>query len=188
MKEPQLEHFENSTPYLDDHKLLNRRFQEYGYLFFKGVLNSNDVNLVRREFVEILQDQGVVKEGAFEPVWTGVALEHVDDDPLYRLHSYDDLLESDEMMKVLESLFNAPVFRYRNTDIRFALPYDEKHLTPPHQDHFYIRQTDQFCTAWVPLMPIALDGGVLAIAKNSHRMGLVDHVEHETAHSYIFRG
>ena len=70
---------------------------------------------------------------------------------------------------MVESLFNGPVFRYRNTDIRFALPHDGKHLTPPHQDHFYVRQTDQFCTAWVPLMPIGLDGGVLAIAENSHK-------------------
>ena len=91
-------------------------------------------------------------------------------------------------MDLIERLFAGPVFRYRNTDIRFALPNDERHLTPPHQDHFFIRQTDQFRTAWVPLMLIGQDAGPLAIAKNSHRMGLLEHVEHDTAYSYIFRG
>src|SRR6476620_10651836 len=134
MQQTRLDMFENSTPYLEDRELLNRKFQDHGYLFFKGVLDRTEVDNVRREFIHVLREQGVVKNGSVEPVWTGAGLEHLDDNPLYRLSSYDDLLESTEMMKVVESLFNGPVFRYRNTDIRFALPHDGKHLTPPHQD------------------------------------------------------
>lgn len=77
---------------------------------------------------------------------------------------------------------------YRNTDIRFALPHDEKHLTPPHQDHFFIRQTDNFRTAWIPLMNIEQKVGGLTLAARSHHLGLLERVEHETAYSYIFRG
>ncbi len=152
------------------------------------MLDLDEVERVKRDFVRVLQEQGVVKPGCTEPVWTGLGLEHIDDNPLYRLKSYDDILESRTTMDLIERLFEGPVFRYRNTDIRFALPNDERHLTPPHQDHFFIRQTDQFRTAWVPLMSIGQDAGQLAIAKQSHRMGLLDHVEHDTAYSYIFRG
>ena len=183
-----LEEFEISNPYLHDADCLNRRFHQDGYLFFRGVLDPKEVEQVKREFVQILQEQGVVQRGCSEPVWTGLSLEHIDDTPLYRLSSYDDILESATTMGLLERLFQGPVFRYRNTDIRFALPNDERHLTPPHQDHFFVRESDQFRTAWVPLMSIGVDAGPLAIAKHSHRMGLLDHVEHETAYSYIFRG
>jgi hypothetical protein len=186
--EIRLDEFETSNPYLHDTDALNRRFQEDGYLFFRRVLDAEEVRRVKQDFVRILQEQGVAQSGCAEPVWTGTGLEHIDDTALYRLKSYDDLLESRTTVGLIERLFEGPVFRYRNTDIRFALPYDERHLTPPHQDHFFIRQTDQFRTAWVPLMAIGQDAGPLAIAKQSHRMGLLDHVEHATAYSYIFRG
>jgi hypothetical protein len=147
-------------------------------------LDSGQVGRVKRDFVQVLQEQGVVQSGCIEPVWTGLGLERIDDNALYALKSYSELLESRTTMDLIERLFEGPVFQYRNTDIRFAIPNDERHLTPPHQDHFFIRQTDQ----WIPLMSIGQDAGPLAIAKRSHRMGLLDHVEHDTAYSYIFRG
>src|SRR5437868_5978451 len=61
-------------------------------------------------------------------------------------------------------------------------------MTPPHQDHFFIRHTTEFRTAWIPLMHVEPAMGGLALAERSHLSGLCDHVEHETAYSYIFRG
>jgi len=185
------DHFEelqNSNRILDDAEHLNDRLQEAGYLFFRGVLDAAAVERVKQDFVGILQEQGMVKPGCTEPLWTGLALEHIDDHPFYSLSSCDELMASEPIMNLMGRLFGGPVFRYRNVDIRFALPNDARHLTPPHQDHFYIRQTDRFRTVWTPLISIGEGAGALAIAKGSHRRGLRDHVEHESAYSYIYRG
>ena len=130
----------------------------------------------------------MAKRNASEPLWTGAELDQIDDDALYALDGYQALLELDSTRNLIETLFTERVFMYRNVDIRFALPRDEKHLTPPHQDHFFIRQTESFRTVWIPLMNVQRDVGGLAIAARSHQRGLLEHVEHQTAYSYIFRG
>ncbi|MFN8006885.1 MAG: phytanoyl-CoA dioxygenase family protein [Terriglobia bacterium] len=180
--------FQISNHLIHDFDKLNQVFYEEGYLFFRNVLDVNAVEEVKQDFLRVLQEQGVVKTGESEPVWTGAGLEQIDDNPLYALDSYQELLELESSRKLFEKIFGEPVFLYRNTDIRFALPNDERHLTPPHQDHFFIRQTNRFRTAWIPLMNINRDMGGLATAQRSHWLGLLDHVEHETAYSYIFRG
>jgi hypothetical protein len=173
---------------LNDLEQLNARFHEEGYLFFREALNSRAVLKVKQDFIRVLQQQGVVKVGASEPLWTGALLDSIDDGPLYALSSYQELLDSESTSQLIAKIFGEPVFAYRNTDIRFALPNDNRHLTPPHQDHFFIRQTDLFRTVWIPLMDIERKVGGLALAVRSHRHGLLQHVEHETAYSYIFRG
>lgn len=173
---------------LDNFEQLNSVFREEGYLFFREVLDSKAILKVKQEFVSLLQQQDVVVPGVSEPVWTGASLEHIDDNVLYSLSSYEELLQRESTQCLIETVFGEPVFPYRNTDIRYALPNDDKHLTPPHQDHFFIRQTDLFRTAWIPLMNIEKRVGGLALAARSHLNGLLQHVEHDSAYSYIFRG
>ena len=180
--------FQTANHLLNDFESLNANFQEEGYLFFRNILDADAVLKVKQEFIQVLQEQGIVRAGASEPIWTGAGLDQIDDDALYALDSYQVLLDRESSQLLFERIFGEPVFLYRNTDIRFALPNDETHLTPSHQDHFFIRQTNRFRTAWIPLMKIELEVGGLALAARSHQLGLLEHVEHETAYSYIFRG
>jgi phytanoyl-CoA dioxygenase PhyH len=173
---------------LDDVEQLRRLYREEGYLFFRNVLDTSAVLKAKQQFVYELQHQGVAKRDASEPLWTGAGLDQINDDTLYALDGYQELLELESTRNVIERVFAEPVFMYRNVDIRFALPNDEKHLTPPHQDHFFIRQTDSFRTVWIPLMNVERHVGGLAVAARSHQRGLLEHVEHQTAYSYIFRG
>ena len=180
--------FQTANHLLNDFEKLNATFEEEGYLFFRNVLDSAAILKVKQDFVQVLQQQGVVKAGVSEPIWTGAGLDQIDDDALYALDSYQELLDRKSSRLLFEQIFGEPVFMYRNTDIRFALPKDRKHLTPSHQDHFFIRQTNHFRTAWIPLMNIESNVGGLTLAARSHQSGLLEHVEHETAYSYIFRG
>ncbi|MGH9158716.1 MAG: phytanoyl-CoA dioxygenase family protein [Vicinamibacteraceae bacterium] len=66
---------------------------------------------------------------------------------------------------------------YRNVDIRYALPRDERYVTPVHQDHFFIRQTPRFRTLWIPIMDIGEAVGGLALASGSHELGLLQPVD-----------
>jgi 1-deoxypentalenic acid 11beta-hydroxylase len=180
--------FQTANHLLNDFEKMKATFREEGYLFFRNVLEADAVLKVKQDFVEVLQKQRVVKTGESEPIWTGAGLDQIDDNALYALDSYQELLDRESSLLLFEKIFGEPVFMYRNTDIRFALPKDEKHLTPSHQDHFFIRQTNRFRTAWIPLMNIEREVGGLTLAARSHELGLLEHVEHETAYSYIFRG
>ena len=173
---------------LNDWEWLNASFQNEGYVFFRGVLDPEQVCRTKLDFIRVLEEQGAVKPGVSEPVWTGASFEQIDDNALYALDSHEELLESARTKELLEKVFGETVFRYRNTTIRFALPHDEMHVSPPHQDHYFIRQTPEFRTVWVPLMAIDSTVGGLAIAAGSHKKGLVGHVEQEGAYSYILKG
>lgn len=173
---------------LNDFEELSALYHEEGYLFFRNVLDARAVLRAKQEFVGVLQQQGVAKVNESEAIWTGAGLDQIDDDALYGLDGYQKLLDLESTRRFIEAIFAEPVFMYQNVDIRFALPNDEKHLTPSHQDHFFIRQTERFRTVWIPLMPIERKVGGLAVAARSHLRGLLEHVEHETAYSYIFRG
>src|SRR5262245_15248661 len=186
--EPALGELQTSNHLLDDVEQLCRMYREEGYLFFRNVLDTSAVLKAKQQFVYELQHQGVAKRDASEPLWTGARLDQINDDALYANDGYQELLELDSTRNLIEMLFTEPVFIHRNVYIRFALTKDEKHLTPPHQDHFFIRQTNCFRTAWIPLMTIERQVGGLAVAARSHQRGLLEHVEHQTAYSYIFRG
>jgi ectoine hydroxylase-related dioxygenase (phytanoyl-CoA dioxygenase family) len=173
---------------LNDFEELSALYHEEGYLFFRNVLDERAVLRAKQEFVGVLQQQGVAKVNEAEAIWTGAGLDQIDDDVLYALDGYQKLLDLESTRRFIEAIFAEPVFMYQNVDIRFALPNDEKHLTPSHQDHFFIRQTERFRTVWIPLMPVERKVGGLAVAARSHLRGLLEHVEHETAYSYIFRG
>src|SRR5947209_7821193 len=88
----------------------------------------------------------------------------------------------------MERVFGQPIFMFKGTNIRYALPHDRLHVTPPHQDHFFIRGNSEFRTLWVPLMEIGRTVGGLAIAEGSHKRGLREHQEQENVYSYQMKG
>ncbi len=183
-----LARFELSNDLLEDHSRLQRRYEEDGYLFFRDVLDQASVASVRDDFIRVLADQGVVEGGLAIPRATGVGVEAVDDNELYALTSYLELCESDALRDLLRKVFGEEVFIFRGTNIRYAIPHDDLHVTPPHQDHFFVGPNDDFRTVWIPLMNIEESIGGLAVARGSHRSGLRDHVEQEDAESYVFLG
>ena len=152
------------------------------------MLDTESVTRVRDDLIRVLAEQGVVRAGGSQPVATGAGVEAVDDSELYALASYLELCESDELRDLLRRVFGEEVFVFRSTNIRYSLPQDDLHVTPPHQDHFFVGPNDDFRTVWIPLMKIDESVGGLAVARGSHKKGLRDHVEQEDAESYVFLG
>ena len=183
-----LARFTTSNDVLDDYDRLKQRYQEDGYLFFTEVLDPAAIALVRDDFIRVLAGQGVVEKGLAVPRATGAGVDAVDDHQLYAVGSYLELCESDEMRNLLRKVFGEEVFIFRGTNIRYAIPHDDLHVTPPHQDHFFVGPNDDFRTVWIPLMSIAVSVGGLAVARGSHRAGLRAHVVRDDAESYVFLG
>jgi 1-deoxypentalenic acid 11beta-hydroxylase len=183
-----LSDFQVSNESLHDFRALDTTFREDGYLFFRQVLDAGQVLEVQRDFVRALQAQEIVQPGTSEPIWTGARLDAIDDNALYGSSSYVELVESTAMRALMEQVFGQPIFLFKGTNIRYSLPHDAVHATPPHQDHFFIRGNSEFRTVWVPLMEIGRHVGGLALAEGSHKRGLREHREQDNIYSYQMRG
>jgi hypothetical protein len=181
-----LERFREANRYLDRREQLQSRFAEDGYLFFRGILHG--VERVKAEFVRVLRDQGAVKSDALEPIWTGVPLQQIDDGPLYRALEETGFFELRHNLDLFEQIFGEPVFTFKSPTLRYALPNDTEHVSPPHQDYFFVRMNQSFRTFWIPLTDIKEEVGGLAIAPGIHKFGLVEHRELANVYSYVFRG
>jgi 1-deoxypentalenic acid 11beta-hydroxylase len=174
-----------ANEHLGDPDRLDALFQEQGYLFFRKVLEG--VEDLKAAFVRELQQQGAAKPGEFEPVWNGAGLDQIDESRLYALLPALDLFRSGHNLQFLERIFGEPVFLFKGRSIRYVLPNDSAHLTPAHQDHFFIRWSDSLRTIWMPLMDIDGQMGGLALAEKSHKHGLREHVLCDDVYSYIFK-
>ena len=173
----------------DDPDGIRRSFEENGYLFFKGALNPETVLRARSDIAGVLQQQGYMQKGSAEPRATlGASAVEVDFGPLYRLASPWELMASPELQEAVDISFGEKVRVGRSIGFRYSMPTDAPYLTPPHQDHFYIRETDEFRMIWVPLMDMEIANGGLAIAAGSHKHGLQEHVEFDGVYSYFFKG
>ena len=104
---------EVANGYLGDPEGLNEAFERQGYLFFRGVLDADEIGAVRSDFMAELGRQGFVAPGASRPVWTGRDLEELDDDRLYALDYYPKLLDTDTTRTFTERFFGGPVFMFR---------------------------------------------------------------------------
>src|SRR5262245_44716850 len=180
--------FKVSNELLDHCEQLKLRFEEDGYLFFRGVLDLDKIQQVKSDFVDVLQQQGIAKARESEAIWTGVGIEAIDDRALYGQTSYVELIESQRTRDLMERVLGEAVYKFKATNIRYSLPHDPRHVTPPHQDHFFIRANSEFRTVWIPLMPIDKRVGGLVVAAGSHRGGLREHVEQESVFSYQMKG
>ena len=173
----------------DDPVEIRRSFEENGYVFFRGALNRETVLRTRSDIADVLQRQGVMREDSAEPRATpGASAVEVDFGPLYRLKSPWELTASRELQEAVDIAFGEKVRVGRSIGFRYSMPTDAPYLTPPHQDHFYIRETDEFRMIWVPLMDMEIANGGLAIAAGSHQHGLQEHVEFDGVYSYYFKG
>ena len=178
--------FKEANELLNYPERLNAAFQEDGYLFFCGVLEG--VEEVKHDFIRALEKQGAVKPGSSEPIWTGIGLDHIDDTELYQAPSCAKLFELPHNIQAFRKIFGEEVFVFKSPTVRFSLPHDSQHVSPPHQDYFFVRINQSFRTFWIPLMDIDEEVGGLAIAPGIHKKGLLDHVEADNVYSYVFRG
>ena len=158
-----------------------------GCLLLRNVLDPQQVAAARVDLTRRLQQQGVAVRGVDAPVWSGAPVSTIDafalydDDP-----SFVRLAHSDELRRALELLHGEAVHIYESVQIRFAVPDDERHTIPTHQDARYINPDTAFFAYWIPLVDIPVGEGGLAVAPGSHRDGLHDHpVSHDYYSFYM---
>ena len=189
VNEDELVPFQEVRVGVDEPADIRRFFEENSYLFFKGVLDKDLVLKTKADAVSELQRQGIVKPDTSEPlVRPGLTHTDIDDGPIYALTSWRDITTSPELQEAVDIAYGEPGHIARTVGFRHAMPTDTPFVTPPHQDHFYIQQTDRFRMIWIPLMDLEIANGGLAIAAGSEKHGLIDHVELPGTYSVGFKG
>ena len=155
MNEEELVPFQAVRAGVDDPADIRRFFEENSYLFFKGVLDKDLVLKAKADAVAELQRQGIVEPDTSEPVVRpGLTHTHIDDGPIYALTSWRDITISPELQEAIDIAYGEPGYIAPTVGFRHAMPSDTPYVTPPHQDYFYIQQTDQFRMIWIPLMDL----------------------------------
>ena len=165
-------------------------YERDGYLFFRGVLERAEVDRVAGALLAAMRAEALVEppaDGRRPARWSGRQLDAIDDRSFYEVPYYPELIDTETTQRFLRRVFGEPVFTFRSLTVRYALPADDRHISLPHQDHFFIRHTAAFRTLWVPLLPIEPAGGALAVAAGSHRAGLRRHEETDVL-SYVLKG
>lgn len=176
--------FEESTDLIDNPAQLRQRARETGYLFFPGLLPADNLLQLRKEVLEICKRHGFLDESA--PLMDGIARpgfviieSSVDPDytnyykDIQQLRSFHALAHHPNLLKALNVLFDGETFVHPLKILRTIFPVAQKHTTPPHQDFYHVRGTEDTWTSWMPLGDCPPLLGGLAVVPGSHHWGLL---------------
>jgi 1-deoxypentalenic acid 11beta-hydroxylase len=173
--------FEAANDRYGDHDALQEFFEREGYLFFKGILDREQLSPVAQRATAELQRQGLLTS---EGKWSGAAIETMDEPRLHEVMRYDEFWNSAPTIEFFEKVFGTEVYVFAQTQTRVMIPAVERYQTPPHQDGAYISSDAGFRTCWVPLCDAPVEMGGLTIAQRSHVKGLRTHVTDDFYESF----
>lgn len=191
---------EEISPFLESNDALGKkeelrhRMDKNGYLFFRALIDTNEILHVRREILEICRRHGwldksrelmdgfacgpprVEGQEAYGPVF----------DEVQRLESFHALAHTPALLAVIEGLVGEPVLVHPRNIFRIIFPQNTKETTPPHQDYIHIRGTPETYTAWIPLGDCPRGLGGLVILAGSHKGGIYTYrPAHGAGHSGV---
>jgi hypothetical protein len=153
--------------------LLNQRWSDDGYLFFRNVIDPSAIAALRTEYMRRLKDQGLVVDVDAPPVWTGVPsagpkpIERMDD------QHWRKLVSDPSFSTLISTVLGEPPNWIPIVSYRAKFPVET-----PSPDMFHNRHQDGYFNAgidfricWVPLMDIDSSLGGLTIAPGTHKRG-----------------
>ncbi len=162
-----------SNDILNDTAAIRARIKEDGYLFFRGLLNRDEVLAARQEMVLRLEREGLLLPGT-DPM-DAIARSGPDLQMQFRPDLAQNniplrwVLYGGALMEFFERFLGGPVLHYTFTWVRCVAP-GQGTGTPPHYDIVYMgRGTKKLYTAWAPMGRIDYQRGGLVILENSHK-------------------
>lgn len=151
---------------------LRARLREDGYIFLRGLLPREAVLAARLEILKHLQGQGLLKEGAaLEEGAIGAA--HASDqgrltgaEALAETAAVRALLQHERLRHFFSELFGKAAVTYDNKWLRAVRTGESSGF---HMDTVYMggNRAPNLLTCWLPLMPVPLEMGGLAVCRGS---------------------
>ena len=176
-----LEPFVLSSP-AESTPTLQERMQQDGYLFLPQLINTEAIEQVRGEILELCAEAGWLKFGSERD--EGIAADGiawVEPQPefmavynrIQHSEAFHALAHDSALMAVLERLFGESPLPHARNIARIIFPQNTRFTTPSHQDYLHIQGTEETYTAWVPLGDCPKELGSLAVLRGSHHLGIL---------------
>jgi hypothetical protein len=170
---------------------LRAAMAERGYLFFRAVVDPDEVWAVRRDVLTLCAEAGWldpsrdVMDGVAAPEMKPTTEGQPEYNAVYRrilrqTPRFHDFPTQPGLMQAASALLQtdpAHVLVHNRRIGRVTFPRNEEATTPAHQDHFYIRGTVDTYSCWAPLGDCPRELGGLAVAPGTHQNGFQEHTE-----------
>ncbi len=179
----------SSNDLLGDPDALRARLDDDSYLLFRGVLDPEKVDGLRRDILEALAAVGWIRGGpdlmdavvTAKPAREGEPEFFVGNDAVQRLESFHSLAHDPDLLDIMRQVRGPSAFPHPLKISRLGFPGHYEISTPPHQDYPNNQGTPLLTAAWVPVGDIPTDLGGLAVLRGSHRHGLLPLDRHMAA-------
>ena len=153
--------FTVSNELLDQPEKLREQAQQDGYLFFRGLIDTDAIFNLRRDFLEICHRHSWAEGGdaLMDGIRTGGPYMEGDDgywpvlDEFQSMESFHAFAHHPAILDMCDKLFGEKTLVHPRNIGRIMFPENTKYTTPAHQDYIHIRGTEETYTAWIPLGP-----------------------------------
>ncbi|MCB1688441.1 MAG: phytanoyl-CoA dioxygenase family protein [Halioglobus sp.] len=158
--------------------VLQARFQEYGYLHFKGYIpKARCENLLQQIVAQCEPHITADPESGLpmlvdEPFFETDAVWDLVYPKIQSLESFHRFFHEPDIIRLMESVCGKPVFVYPMKMARISTPKKLGYETPPHQDAHSHQAGDTMAGIWVALQDIDEAMGRLKLLPGSHKSGV----------------
>ena len=171
----------DSTEILADGPALQSRLADDGYLYFRRLLDGENVRELREIIVGILRDSRWVTENGDgagldagdSAVGAGALGFHGTYTAIQMRQELHEFAVQPALIELAERVLDEPVFCHPMHIVRINPPVGTAVPTPIHQDYRLIQGTADTLTTWIPLADAPEDVGGLKVLHGSHREGLL---------------
>ncbi len=170
--ESELREFRVSNDILCSPDDLKSRLLKEGYLFFKRLIEPDQIRNLRFEILELYRQHGWLLPGS-DPSEGRVdkAKSCAEGEPpylelyhrLYGLRSFHAVAHAPEVVATIGKMVDGEVLVHPSKVARMSFPQSERHTTPVHQDFVHFQGSYKTITCWTPLSDCPVELGGLAI-------------------------
>ena len=162
----------------EEQGLLQQRFQQYGYLYFKKYMAPEKCNRLLHSFIDCLKPHIDFDEAHQTPVLNGEPFFETDPiwDEVYpkmqSLYDFHNFFHEDDARQLMQILVGENVFVYPTKMGRISTPKKIGYETPPHQDANSHQAGPTMAGFWVALHDAKEGMGRLKLLPGSHKRGI----------------
>ena len=175
-----IEPFTVSNEFLEKPEKLREQARQDGYLFFRKLIDTDSIQELRHDFLEICHRHGWAQGGdtLMDGIRIGGPFMEGDDgywpvlDEFQSLESFHAFAHHPAILDMCDKLFGEKTLVHPRNIGRIMFPENTKYTTPAHQDFIHIRGTEETYTAWIPLGDCPKYLGGLSVLSGSHRFGI----------------
>lgn len=178
--------FTESNDLLNNVPALRARLKQDGYLFLRNVLDKEALLQIRYDILSKASEYGMIKEGTelMSGIYAGGEVpvtRNFETSRLYReileLPSFNSFGRNPVLSLLYSALLEGETLEHRRRIGRITIPQSFANTTPPHQDFFYIKGTQDTYTNWIPTSECPIELGGLAVLEGSNHEGFRQHVK-----------